>query len=529
MRKKVASLLVATMILGLCACGADSTNQGLTESGSGKDKEVISSADQSDKEQEIAEPAEPLKFTYMTFDRSEVWSPDDLPMVELQERTNTEIEFITYPVDAYDTSLQTALTADKLPDVIQTITDANIAMLIDQGAVLPIEDLLEEYGQNIINVIGRKNIEAGKAVDGHLYQIPALYITPLTQGWMIRKDWLENCGKEVPNTWDEWVDVMKAFRDMDANGNGDLNDEIPFAGLYEKFMFSFGIYSNDIFCVDDEGKYGVIYDHANYRDYLEALVELYDEGLLSKDYLDYSNSEQVLKTAMASDLVGISYTFMNNMHMADEIEGGEYIYMAPVLEDDGNRSFPGRISTGFLASNSALISVDAEDKAVELIKFFDYIFSEEGQILFSYGVEGVHYDVVDGKPVIRPEFASDFNTYRSQGMNYQTIPHVWLMDSYVQVFNKGLHGDDLDSVGKQFAIGTEENEKYAVGTPPVIQTDAYKEYYSVIVPEIKALEAKAVTGQISVDAFFEQYAAKRDSGIKQMVEEGDAIFQTMEK
>ena len=67
--------------------------------------------------------------------------------------------------------------------------------------------------------------------------------------------------------------------------------------------------------------------------------------------------------------------------------------------------------------NAATISVAAEDKAIALIQFFDYIFSEEGQLLFSFGVEGVHFDYVDGEPRLRPEYTTDFkHVIARQGM-----------------------------------------------------------------------------------------------------------------
>ena len=42
------------------------------------------------------------------------------------------------------------------------------------------------------------------------------------------KEWLDNVGMEAPTNIDEFYEVMKAFRDQDANGNGDASDEIPF-------------------------------------------------------------------------------------------------------------------------------------------------------------------------------------------------------------------------------------------------------------------------------------------------------------
>ena len=64
----------------------------------------------------LAEEA-PLEFSYMTIS-SDTWNSEQLPMVELQARTNTQIDFITV-LDGYATNLQTMLATGDIPDVIQ--------------------------------------------------------------------------------------------------------------------------------------------------------------------------------------------------------------------------------------------------------------------------------------------------------------------------------------------------------------------------------------------------------------------------
>ena len=56
---------------------------------------------------------------------------------------------------------------------------------------MPIEDLLKEYGQNILAVVGEANYNAVRDSDGHIYTIPFVGTTPLTKSWMMRKDWLD--------------------------------------------------------------------------------------------------------------------------------------------------------------------------------------------------------------------------------------------------------------------------------------------------------------------------------------------------
>lgn len=43
----------------------------------------------------------------------------------------------------------------------------------------------------------------------------------------LNKTWLDNLGLTYPETVEELYTVLKAFKEQDANGNGDPNDEIP--------------------------------------------------------------------------------------------------------------------------------------------------------------------------------------------------------------------------------------------------------------------------------------------------------------
>ena len=68
--------------------------------------------------------------------------------------------------------------------------------------------------------------------DGHIYTLPGK--KPLRPKGcdtpFINKAWLDRLGLEMPTTVDEWYEVLKAFKEQDANGNGDPNDEIPLTG-----------------------------------------------------------------------------------------------------------------------------------------------------------------------------------------------------------------------------------------------------------------------------------------------------------
>ena len=49
--------------------------------------------------------------------------------------------------------------------------------------------------------------------------------------WSVRADWLENVGvKEMPETWEDWLNVWEKFKTEDPNKDGNSTNDIPYSG-----------------------------------------------------------------------------------------------------------------------------------------------------------------------------------------------------------------------------------------------------------------------------------------------------------
>lgn len=136
----------------------------------------------------------------------------------------------------YVQSLRLALAGGEEFEVIGRIWDEALAKeLIEGGVLIPLDDLLAKYCPSIWNQVSEDQWDLVRAFapDRKVYFIPRWYsnVTTIysTRCGMIRQDWLDAVGKKVPTTRDELVEVYRAFRDQDPNGNGE-KDEIPVSG-----------------------------------------------------------------------------------------------------------------------------------------------------------------------------------------------------------------------------------------------------------------------------------------------------------
>ncbi|WP_232313111.1 extracellular solute-binding protein [Paenibacillus sp. P22] len=172
-----------------------------------------------------------------------------------EEKTGIHIEWEEIPGESSAERKNVMLASGKLPDAFyQTgFSSSELVKYGEQGLFLPLEDLIEQHAPNLKQWF-EKNPEVKKAItmpDGHIYSLP--YIDTALPYRSIRlyinKTWLDNLGLQVPKTTDELQAALKAFKEKDANGNGDPNDEMGWVmptgfinGMFERQLYgSFGM------------------------------------------------------------------------------------------------------------------------------------------------------------------------------------------------------------------------------------------------------------------------------------------------
>ncbi len=473
-----------------------------------------------------------LTFSYLT----KMWEPfkTDVNLIPaIEEATNSKIEIEYAPVDNYETRINTMLASSNLSDAIM-VSDVNqVSNLIDQGAIIPLDDLINEYAPNLLAQCKPEDMPYLYNIgDNHTYVLPSINVIPILRTWTVRKDWLDNLGIEIPEKWDEWVEVWKAMRDNDANGNGDLTDEIPITGELYPFLYPFGIYvSGDSqkeahFCVLDDGTYTLVYEHPNYREYLTQMNYLYTERLLDPEFATRQETEK--RKVMNSNIGGFAYTHAEQVQLSTDalrdsgIENAVWVGVVPPKGPFGDQAIIQRPKF----YNYTVITVGAEQsgKAADIVKFWNWMYGPDGVRMTNYGVEEVHYDMIDGVPVINSEFNKNFNVYRNAGMNFQPMSHIWLQDAYVQVLTSGQRYEELSETRKLFYDALFINEPYFVTAPPTLSTEAYIEHSTDLLSQISQLQANAVVGNITIDDFFKEYELLKEEGLQDIIDQGQEAY-----
>lgn len=126
------------------------------------------------------------------------------------EETGIEIDHVS--VQEFDTQIQARASQKDLPDVF--INDAgSLGQYVSQGYVLPI-DRESITGQDAIS---DDTWAQNEGTDGAYYGVPFSRQASIV---MVRKDWREALGYDIPKTWEELTALGEAFATQDPDGNG---------------------------------------------------------------------------------------------------------------------------------------------------------------------------------------------------------------------------------------------------------------------------------------------------------------------
>lgn len=234
-----------------------------------------------------------------------------------EEQTGVRVEFQVIPVEEAMTKVNAMIASGDIPDVFLHVdfTEAQLALYGQQGLIVPLNDLIEEYGVEVKRVFDQ-HPDAKVTVtstDGRIYSLPNVNDCYHCNAWnnrvWIYQPWLDELGLSAPSTPDELEAVLEASKDRDPNGNGNA-DEVPFMGYNDAadngsaldtyFMNAFLYNPGDPWLVVDNGKVDIVVNKAGWRDGLRYLNRLYGKGLVAKETFTQS-MDQLIRTGTHKD------------------------------------------------------------------------------------------------------------------------------------------------------------------------------------------------------------------------------------
>ncbi|EHB68323.1 extracellular solute-binding protein family 1 [Paenibacillus lactis 154] len=350
------------------------------------------------------DPGSPVELTVFAPQSAGIESLDVNPFSKhIEEKLGIKFKWNTTPDAVFNDKKLLMLASGDYPALIMNagISKADQIKYGMQGAFIPLNDLIEQHAPNI-----KKAMEeipylapAMTAPDGNIYALPkvneCLHCTYGQRMW-INTTWLEKLGLEMPQTTDEFYEVLKAFKEKDPNGNGKA-DEIPlttsldvWGGGVDAFLMNAFIYNNGTSYLSvKDGKVILSATEPEWKEGLKYLRKLYSEGLIDKGAFT-QNGDAVKQLGNKSENVvgAVGYALISSMLDTTDAKPRhkEYDVVPPLKGPNGVQLAGYSVGAGdgsFVITNKA-----TEEERIAAIKLADYLFSEEGTVMTSWGFEG---------------------------------------------------------------------------------------------------------------------------------------------
>jgi len=445
-------------------------------------------------------------------------SDDSEVKQEIEKATNTKLNIEWVSANNYADKLNVMLASGDLPDLV-LIPDPFHPVFrkaAEQGAFWDVSPFIDEY-PNLKSKIDQIAWDL-TTINGANYGIPRPRPSEGDTFFVLRKDWLENVGLDIPTTSDELYEVMKAFTHNDPDQNG-KDDTIGFAGqINPTDMGSLGNFEG-IFTgangewkeVDGELVYTALLPEM--KESLEFLTKAYNDGLIPADFasLQVSQVKEMFQGSKAGMMSEKSGAFQENYDALSKIVPDfDFLNLYPLTHiNNYNPKGP-----GFSGMNAIPKSVP-EEKVKKILAMMDRWVQDDVFNLHKQGIEGIHHKVENGEVVIDTEkmvqdAVADFNQI------------VYVSDPYASTVKPTFP----EEAQKLYAEIQDERVNTSVAN---VSLGLYSETAQTYLPELQKktmdLKTKIILGRESIDAW-DDYVEnlQKDQNFIEMTEEMNEAY-----
>lgn len=329
---------------------------------------------------------------------------------EAEKLTNVHVSFSTASNETLADQFGLMVASGDYPDLCSNVTTnygGGLNKALADEFIVDLTDEMTEHAPDYLSFISEED-EIHKSVvndDGRylaIYQVASEAV--VSQGWVIRTDYLEQVGMDMPKTIDQWEAVLTAFRDQLGLSDPMLLrpnlESIASAWSAADYMAEASNPMNyATWLYNENGTVKSVFLEDGYRSFLEKLAQWYDTGLVNRDFVSRGGErDNAYKSVYYSGQAGIFYcNNLSDMNLQN-FEGDQVALSPmpyPVLKEGDVNQFGAKRDR----IRNASISVTTGCENVPLaLRWLNFWFTEDGVNLANYGIEGKSWEYgSDGK------------------------------------------------------------------------------------------------------------------------------------
>ncbi|WP_317979097.1 extracellular solute-binding protein [Paenibacillus glycanilyticus] len=460
MNKKMLVLLPVLTLLasGLAGCGGDNNNiENQPNETSAASTETKSPS------------GPPTTLTVEVFDRGIQGQPDlnnntwtRYINEHFGKPNNAVVKFVPVPRSQEIDKLNVMMAAGEAPDISFTYDSATVSRYAKINGIMPLEDLLEKYGQDLKKYLGETVLTYGQ-FNGKQMAIPAKRTSLAWIGSFIRKDWLDKLGLPVPTNRDELYNTLVAFRDKNPGG---VDGVIPWGLAATGMNYGTGNLAESFWGEQSEEDFVTSPNwlKPGNKESLKFLNKLYNEKLISPDFALDKTAKQA-DADVTNGKVGFfsanwDYAFRQNISepLKANVPDANFIPIDTFKNDEG------KYKKLIYNENGLNVFIPKSSKNAELaIKYLNWMANPDVLFFLQYGEEGVNHKTVDGIPQVIAQ----------TGDNMQMSPQNLDYTLVVNGVELGDQEKNIKALSASYA-GLEETaeQSYKINT-----TDGYTSFF----------------------------------------------------
>lgn len=331
---------------------------------------------------------------------------------KIEDATDVDIVFDLVSMEDYNYMIASG----KYPDVFMAdLYSGAVLDLYNDGIVMDLTDMIEEHSVYLKQIYKERPDIYREALtnDGKLIYFPSL--NPMESqddlyrlcyaGLILRKDWLDKLDLEIPETIEDWYQVLKAFKTQDPNGNG-VADEIPFDdSRYHVFCSAFGVL--DGIYIDNTGavSYGPLKE--GYEKYLRTMHQWYEEGLIGNGAVTGTSkwSDVNIINNIAGSFYGLDNAWRVYLPSIQEKVRKAELVAANLPRAEDGKVYADRVNLKTHIRQSVTVITNSCENPEAALKVIDYMYSEAGSNLLTWGIEGETYEIAPNGTKYLTKFA----------------------------------------------------------------------------------------------------------------------------
>lgn len=310
--------------------------------------------------------------------------PNNDPTAEaIEEKTGYHVEYFMLPAESALENLLMQIASGESYDILR-ISETMYQELLSRNALMPLDDLLAEYGSNLTSKIFDSAYSLTR-LDGKTYGIPMMAErASISDAIVMRKEILDELNLQAPTTPAELKDVLLAVKAA-------YPEMVPLLTGGEEIIptisSGFGFYFdwNEV-----DGQLVHYVEMPEYREYLTYLVDLYQNGLLDADVAINTNTTrtETFSSGNAFAYTCGGWTDGATTAYINAFEDKELVYLDPLYDAEGKAG----VRRQQALNNVSCIPVTASNPE-HAVKFMNRKLDEDVFTYITIGEKDVHFTV----------------------------------------------------------------------------------------------------------------------------------------